>query len=625
MNTPFNCIKANELTMIENYISDFVNDGEYGMRGEFAGVQAVLTPWNEAKERLFKLFGEQLIHTKSMQFEMNEEDLNRQMADLIYSDPFMTKMRSEYYAGTFDSSWRFIDNGWEIRETISTLFNSQFTYINNKVSWYDENITKISIRTTEDSKGIDLFPSSKPMKILGKLADMLGIEGYENFRIAHSQVLNQKYLTGDFSISIHPLDYMTMSDNECGWDSCMSWRNFGGYRQGTVEMMNSPKVIVAYINSKVPYDIWGGSWSNKKWRCLFIVDDNFICKVKSYPYQNAEFEQKVIEWIAELAKENLGVEYDADIQKWNGRDDLFYNDERYKVYMRTGHMYNDFGSCDHYITFKKDFWDERNSIELVYSGESQCMWCGTIGGMANDEDLACESCLDKHYCYECGDRIYDGDVYRDDLGNEYCRCCYNDYVVEDPATGRQINRNQAYPVYIVPSTSEFIEQYKEALIHTNNDFVSLLNRTNIDPEHSVIYLEDFYNLDKVAKDKRMVNVKWDYRYYSRDFYVIGLDDLLLKEVKDNIIYDEWDWCEDEIEENIKEFEELFDTAVRMYLNPTWHRLLPGYEPPKEEEIKPFKCVYLDNNGNEVDLSNIYININRGEWTATETPAGVYFS
>ena len=38
-----------------------------------------------------------------------------------------------------------------------------------------------------------------------------------------------------------------MSDNNSGWESCMSWRNNGCYRRGTVEMMNSPYVIVAYL------------------------------------------------------------------------------------------------------------------------------------------------------------------------------------------------------------------------------------------------------------------------------------------------------------------------------------------------------------------------------------------
>jgi hypothetical protein len=192
-------------------------------------------------------------------------------------------------------------------------------------------------------------------------------------------------------------------------------------------MMNSPKVIVAYLNSKVPYDIWGGSWSNKKWRCLFIVDDNFICKVKSYPYQNAEFEQKVIEWIAELAKENLGVEYDADIQKWNGRDAISYHDVDYKVFMRTGHMYNDFGDTNHFIALNPNKTDEYiNDTYYNYSGESQCMWCGSLYVCEGDDEndrVLCDCCETYHRCAWCGDNVEDEYLYEMYDGAMLCEYC----------------------------------------------------------------------------------------------------------------------------------------------------------------------------------------------------------
>ena len=41
-----------------------------------------------------------------------------------------------------------------------------------------------------------------------------------------------------------------MSDNDYGWDSCMGWMNEGEYRLGTVEMMNSPCIVVAYIDGE---------------------------------------------------------------------------------------------------------------------------------------------------------------------------------------------------------------------------------------------------------------------------------------------------------------------------------------------------------------------------------------
>ena len=46
----------------------------------------------------------------------------------------------------------------------------------------------------------------------------------------------------------------------------------GSYRLGTVEMMNSPMVICAYLSGKNQMDINGVyEWNSKKWRAWAIV------------------------------------------------------------------------------------------------------------------------------------------------------------------------------------------------------------------------------------------------------------------------------------------------------------------------------------------------------------------
>ena len=93
------------------------------------------------------------------------------------------------------------------------------------------------------------------------------LEEFEDFRIKHSRILSEKEFIGRLSLSIHPLDFMTMSDNDSDWSSCMSWRTCGSYRRGTVEMMNSPCVVVAYLSASKPMVLDRGShfkWNIKK-------------------------------------------------------------------------------------------------------------------------------------------------------------------------------------------------------------------------------------------------------------------------------------------------------------------------------------------------------------------------
>jgi hypothetical protein len=125
-----------------------------------------------------------------------------------------------------------------------------------------------------NGKSFKINRGCKVSKVLGKLANILNLPGWEDFRICHSQILNQKDLGGNLTISIHPLDYMTMSDNSYGWESCMSWESEGGYRQGTVEMMNSRSVVIAYLSGEDKMRIGDDFWNSKKWRMWLFLEDH---------------------------------------------------------------------------------------------------------------------------------------------------------------------------------------------------------------------------------------------------------------------------------------------------------------------------------------------------------------
>ena len=86
-------------------------------------------------------------------------------------------------------------------------------------------------------------------KFIFEHIEYFAADEWEEIRLAHSQIFNTNKMTGTLCLSIHPLDYATASDNDNGWSSCMSWRDDGCYRMGTVEMMNSPMVICAYFAS----------------------------------------------------------------------------------------------------------------------------------------------------------------------------------------------------------------------------------------------------------------------------------------------------------------------------------------------------------------------------------------
>ena len=78
-----------------------------------------------------------------------------------------------------------------------------------------------------------------------------------------------------------------MSTNDYNWNSCMDWTGSGEYRRGTVEMMNSPMVICAYLKSDVQQMHFNGyEWPSKKWRAWIVVNKDAILCNRNYPYTN---------------------------------------------------------------------------------------------------------------------------------------------------------------------------------------------------------------------------------------------------------------------------------------------------------------------------------------------------
>lgn len=321
---------------------------------------------------------------------------------------------------------------------------------------------------------IRITETLRPMKLLGKIAKSCNLEEeFEEFRLFHSRILNSTKLNGTLTLSIHPLDYMTMSDNDCGWSSCMSWKHHGDYRLGTVEMMNSPYVIVAYLESKNPMTLWfdginstdKNKWNNKKWRCLFLVNNNAIVKVKSYPYQCSQLETTVSNWIAQLMEENLGIKFLPDIFDLNESEsytdygmEFLYKDVHVITNFKTNHMYNDFSQSSKSICQISENYAKRieecASITITevwdYSGAAQCMWCGQRhNGFSEDYQLVCDDEISHMYCCNCEASVYEDEAYYDIDGNVYCEDCWNEQFVTDLITEEAINRNEANKIYFI--------------------------------------------------------------------------------------------------------------------------------------------------------------------------------
>lgn len=498
-------LTADELEMIDTYRHwyAFSNEAAHTHSNHFVPAKEMLCEWDDQKgEYLEKLFGDALTMTKRIKYVKSYEELQEELSDMISEYSHYGRAGRNGYE--FQRAW----NNYMYRNR-NYFTEAQESGLRRLMSddCLIENIYDGVSFEVEDHNGkkFRINRGAKTSKTLGKLAQIFELPGFEDFRICHSQILNQRELGGNLTISIHPLDYMTMSDNSYGWESCMSWSNEGGYRQGTVEMMNSKSVVVAYLSGDDKYKIsdYGCEdrfWNSKKWRQLFIVDQNIIIGVKDYPYHNEELGKAVVEWLKELAEKRLGWHY-GDLEHYNGTSQRFYYDHLPKekngfvLEFPTGSMYNDFGCLDYHWMcvstnidpdeIKMDSWNSYGSrpwLVVPYSGKSQCMICGTTHSEFEDEScLACEDCQSRPHCDCCGEIV--SETWNID-GMQLCEYCWENRVHECIGCGEEHFDEELAPIYVIPRIDATAnEEMKKIWMESNGPWSCGFAKTEEDLEN----------------------------------------------------------------------------------------------------------------------------------------------
>ena len=420
---PYESLTTNEIDMMYFRIQENAFDDEVK---EICDMVHLLRYWNHNKQWLFEKFGNKLILEKEIKFKKSYEMLIEEVENTMFENPTVEIKNFIHAFNELFYQWRYSDS-----EKVCPLKDYDIV---RELIWSDNlavntwNGDKNFNIPTPDGRFIQMNPGCKVSKMLGKIAAAYNLPNYEEFRIAHSMILNQKEVKGKLCLSIHPLDYMTMSDNDSNWESCMSWENKGDYRCGTIEMMNSPMVVVAYLAASTPMTLNRYSneylWSNKKWRELFIVNENMICSVKSYPYANEALTFACLDWLKEVVGADAYSSKKCQFCSWKDDNIIAETGHRVNLHFFTNNMYNDFYTCPHYVYLNKNIHD--TDITTLYSGELICMCCGKdIAHFSENYNLLCDDCNNVRICSHCGKTIYSNDEWYEVDGEIVCSCCYD--------------------------------------------------------------------------------------------------------------------------------------------------------------------------------------------------------
>ena len=245
-----------------------------GYQPEDINLTHTLDHWREAKSHyLYKLMDECLIRTIPAEIDYPIELSERTQSDIF---ALYDLLENAYQSIAYNNPHELL-----VYDAINTIFNNnvvlhQCAFPNSKCElhgicfhkgekWYRSArkfIEKVCINLSQDIR-------EEALDLIDRIQNQYSMT-VQNFRKSSQKL----------TLSIHPLDYITMSDNECNWSSCMSWRNEGDYHAGTIEMMNSTCVVVAYIAQN--NETLENGWNSKRWRQLFVIHPT--CIIASCPY-----------------------------------------------------------------------------------------------------------------------------------------------------------------------------------------------------------------------------------------------------------------------------------------------------------------------------------------------------
>lgn len=481
--------------------------------------------WATEKKTLYKLFGNQLILKYPVEFKVNENMLVKDFENAFVKNPsvifmyeeFKALMRDVFFPGEelndYDlwekyykyhkfsfycqkeeteneaiKLYNFYEKVSDLLAPFGYCFRANQIDLNYWKSKEEDKFIAASIPNTNIK--LKLTNKEKPFKFIKRIVKQCFrladenkwnlerknnlLEAIEEARIIQSQLLNIKALAGILCLSIYPIDFITMSDNDCGWSSCMSWEENGCYHMGTLEMLSSHNVVIAYLEAEKPctrnYFNKEIKWSNKKWRELFIVDKEVIAGIKGYPYYHTELEQFCLTKLRKLAKINMDWDYMEGFFPAR-RFDIFDTDNpyEYKTFnVRTYMMYNDFGTDKAQCIVSEKFKEQlkEKGYVLPIGNPPYCVSCGNpIYLEDGEEDLigdgvVCASCRGYSRCASCGRLITDDEGYYVD-GEDICDSCFKNNYATCAICGELHPIDDAEYITIVGPTGSYIDTEKK--------------------------------------------------------------------------------------------------------------------------------------------------------------------
>ena len=372
-------------------------------------VDELIDNWYQAKKDIIALFGGKLIYTfpEKVVFHLDEREKKARLSEFIAS----------------------VEDRWDNVELADFIAKFENNFFEN-LTFEDYVVPSSGKVITKGTKIIKAFKFFEEDKIV-----------LDDLQTQASMLIQDDKVEGYLSFSVHPLDYLSSSENNYNWRSCHSLD--GEYRAGNLSYMLDSSTIVVYLSSKektiLPNFPDSVPWNSKKWRVLFFLSDdwNMLFAGRQYPFASKHGINIVLNYFSKLfdttyykcwedyriSSVNLNTnslsligdyvpvgrklialnQLITDAKSKENEEALHYNDLLYSTVYKPIYAY----SFEKNYHFSPPTGTTNSETKFFIGGVPKCLRCGKEEVM-HSGTMQCQECFD---------------IYGQDTDFERCDCC----------------------------------------------------------------------------------------------------------------------------------------------------------------------------------------------------------
>lgn len=418
-------------------------------------VDELLDEWLEAKRDFIEIMGGKLIYEypEPVSFELGDK------AKYLRIDDFICMLEDKWFNSDLASFVEANKDGFFINQVIEDYFYQDLVI----------------------PKGMKLLKAFKFFE-----TDPIALHDIQS---AASMIIQEDKVEGTLCFSVHPLDYLSSSENNHNWRSCHSLD--GDYRAGNLSYMKDRSTVICYLKSKkmeklrnFPDDIL---WNSKKWRVLLFFSEswNMIAAGRQYPFST----DIGLDFIKNNLMPKLGLSNESITwSPWIKEKVKMFKDEDFYIPLKASYvpdcsgrlipleeliidepgslMFNDLLRSSFYepvftYRIKPTYFEipipkfyNTMPTKIRVGGAVKCCWCGKKN-ISLPQSFMCNDCEQEYgygdsdlfaTCPCCGNRFFaDDGVYLDKEDGPICPDCAEKYTSICPDCGElTYNDNMIY-------------------------------------------------------------------------------------------------------------------------------------------------------------------------------------